>query len=719
MTIKKIIDTAYRQIQDGETSEGITYLMNELKGKLRLEDYEGLTTISSNFSKLEKQNMLGLMSQEEYLAASARIVFGLLQLLDQIAEGPTPEAASQQNPSTNLSYAELSFTENAFFNAGANFLEEINAALEPPQNGTFILLGEAGVGKTFMAHKLAAQFIAQQRYAIIWYINSDQRENILHDFRSFAQARSITFSSEQELITNVKSYLSAQQSWLLIFDNALDERTKHENPQSFVNTYFPKLSPNSQILVTSRNNDWALFFPHIHLKTWSLADTGNFLESKNIQHTKKELAGLHALFEGLPLPLQQVASYIQRAGISLKRYLSIFEKNKVKMLTTVTPGGSYQNKNILNAIILSYDKLKEHLPIQAQRLVGLMAFFAPENIPNLLIAEKVEAHFEQTDTLAPAGNPYRDVLTCSESQMILLQFSLIKQTGDELCAIHRLTKEAILEHLKIKGWFEDFFRSAVNTIAISYTIENYFNLYSSNYLNLLTPHALNVLDLAEHMPISEDQMQQQLAELYFNVGFFLHTGGDEQKAQALLAKAKALGKGRNFELLQKQIELKPCHPARLHPKSETQTQAIQKLKDLLQYFHTEDSPNDVIVCLNRLGLTYTRNRDFEQAVDHLNQALAIQQYDFLYCNLGITYLEKGDLPQAEHYLKQAIQRAEPNNNIYIIGVARIILGTLKGLMGDRDQQVDNHEKALEIFDRIGEKRFITFALYPLLLFELE
>ncbi|KAL5326083.1 hypothetical protein ACEPPN_007221 [Leptodophora sp. 'Broadleaf-Isolate-01'] len=104
----------------------------------------------------------------------------------------------------------------------------------------FLLYGIGGSGKTQICLKFAQEY--RKKFRSVFWIDASSTETAQESFFNIARACKLEESTD-----TVKTWLSTQKDWLLIFDNA-------DDPDVDISKFFPRC-PESTILITSRNPD--------------------------------------------------------------------------------------------------------------------------------------------------------------------------------------------------------------------------------------------------------------------------------------------------------------------------------------------------------------------------------------------------------------------------------------------------------------------------------
>ena len=109
----------------------------------------------------------------------------------------------------------------------------------------------------------------------------------------------------------LKRWLAGQPSWLLVYDNAEDVEA--------VRGFLPD-GGRHHLLVTSRNPAWGGVARPVSLETWTREQGADFLAARLPCAERGALLALAATLGGLPLALEQAASFMEETGMTVEAY---------------------------------------------------------------------------------------------------------------------------------------------------------------------------------------------------------------------------------------------------------------------------------------------------------------------------------------------------------------------------------------------------------------
>lgn len=325
------------------------------------------------------------------------------------------------------------------------------------------LVGLGGIGKTQTAIEYAFQFA--DKYEYIFFVHADDAGKIQRDYADIAELLKLHPWEKglQGLVQIVLEWMSENSGWLLILDNVDKEEQ--------VAPYLPKKA-KGHILLTSRLKTLdllgavnpipiGLFTPEesrVLLTARGRATNGNPAEEEALMKLVRGMGGL-------PVALEQAATYIRKLPCTFADYWQEFNQTRTKLfIDPLSRLGKYQHEGILfkkkpdegiadrdKAIATTWDINFRRVRLEANKLPGtphsaapdlllVSAFLSPDDIPmDLLAAGAAELGPVVTEALSGGGR-----LSVNEALHLLHQFSLIEiKLENRAYSMHRLVQEVV------------------------------------------------------------------------------------------------------------------------------------------------------------------------------------------------------------------------------------------------------------------------------------
>jgi hypothetical protein len=233
------------------------------------------------------------------------------------------------------------------------------------------LHGMGGIGKT----QTAVEYIYRHlhEYDVVWWIEAAQATQIKASLTELAQVLGLPGSAEANTaVPAVREALRRGKpfgKWLLVFDAAA-------SPE-IVRPFFPTNGPG-EILITSRNPDWASVARPLEVATFDRAESVELLRRRGPDIPDGDADRLADTLGDLPLALEQAAAWRAETGMPVEEYLRLFDEKVAEILDTSAPPD--YDVSVAAAWNVSFDELSKRSPA-AHQLLQVCAFFSPEPIP--------------------------------------------------------------------------------------------------------------------------------------------------------------------------------------------------------------------------------------------------------------------------------------------------------------------------------------------------
>lgn len=308
------------------------------------------------------------------------------------------------------------FADNPYFAGRKDELAWLHKALAAPERRVAALLaGIGGVGKTSTAAQYA--HIHHNDYRVIWWVEAETAAGRDLAFAGLAAKLRLPGCQSpklEEVRAAVHKWLAEHDDWLLIFDNA-------ETPAD-LKGWLPT-NPAGHALITSRNPAWGVHALPCAVKEWDAPTAAAFLLKRSGCKDDAAALALAEKLGGLPLACEQAGAYIEANGVSLRRYIALFDASLADMLDEGADADIHPS--LTATVRLALRSLADESPL-ALAILRALACFAPEDIPRFVLDKWRDAE-------APAVN---------KAVALLLKRALLRGAEDNL-SIHRLVQALI------------------------------------------------------------------------------------------------------------------------------------------------------------------------------------------------------------------------------------------------------------------------------------
>jgi hypothetical protein len=290
------------------------------------------------------------------------------------------------------------------------------------------IIGQGGVGKSSLAAEYAYKHAGS--YWGIWWVPAQSRLTLVASLAKLAtqiDSRLTTDASgpsadlEGLAATALGLIRRAPLPWLLIYDNA-------ESP----NTLSDLMPPASNhVLITSRWPDWHGFAAETVVDVFTPEVAQAYLLERTARTDRAGAARLADAVEYLPLALEQAGALCKRTGIAFDEY-----RMRISDFIRVKPTGGTYPESVFGTFSLAIDHAEAACP-QAEKLMSVLAFLAPDHISSALIGSSVMDAIERTAAL--------EALTA---------VALLSVNSDGSIRIHRLVQEVMRQRTHVKNTYE-------------------------------------------------------------------------------------------------------------------------------------------------------------------------------------------------------------------------------------------------------------------------
>ncbi|MFM1814263.1 MAG: hypothetical protein RLZ98_958 [Pseudomonadota bacterium] len=319
------------------------------------------------------------------------------------------------------------------------------AALTNSQSSSAAVKGMGGVGKSVLAQEYAWR--NRDRYQGVWWVRAEQTETLLDDLIELG-SRFIDGLKEvpdraqaaQATLTHIAQTQWAKP-WLIVYDNVPE-------PSSI-----DKLTPAdmAHVLITTRWSDWYGHAEELPVDVFPRQTAIEYLMER-ARRADTEAAGRLADDLGcLPLALSHARSYCWGMNWGFDDY-----RAKLPELIKKAPRGAAYPEAVFATFELALGKAIDQCA-EAETLMGICAFLAPDRIPLDIFTEDVMSEIERGEAVA----------ALAEVSLLTLE---TLEDGSVGVSVHRLVQEVMRGRLADDA--EDAARLALMQVAAAYPFDS-------------------------------------------------------------------------------------------------------------------------------------------------------------------------------------------------------------------------------------------------------
>jgi tetratricopeptide (TPR) repeat protein len=544
--------------------------------------------------------------------------------------------------------------QNRFFTGREDILKQLKENLGSDKKTALTqqaLSGLGGVGKTQIAVEYAHRY--RNDYEAVLWVEADSEASLSNSVVDIASLLDLPQKEnpEREIVQQaVQRWLASSTNWLLVLDNVEDKDLfKNFIPPGaqghvVITTRLSSTGNIKRLDVKEMTEDGVLFL---------LRRSGAIEENQEKEDAKPEdlepAKKIKEMFGGLALALEQAGAYVEGNGISLTRYLELYENSRSELLKEKAEDGDYKY-SVAKAFDISLQKTKEN-SLAAYELIQLCAFYDPDSIPELIFKEGQE-HLGK-DLREVIGNDLQWEKIVKEA----CQFSLLQRNlGEASFRIHRLIQQVVRDGLdESKGRLEKSIKTLNSAFPGSDNLDNW-----SVCAKLLPSISIIFKEIKK-----VDLEIPEIGDLFNAVGIYLKDTGiyaeAEPYCEIALKVSKACYGEEHTDVATFLNNLAGLYSSqgRYEEAEPLYKNALKMRKKLLG----EENP-EVAVSLNNLALLYQNQGRYEEAEPlykadlEMSKKLLGEEHPEVAAslnNLALLYQHQGRYEEAEPLYKDALK----------------------------------------------------------------
>jgi cellulose biosynthesis protein BcsQ/tetratricopeptide (TPR) repeat protein len=413
--------------------------------------------------------------REPERASKADLIQAYTRLAARMASiaGAGPLFDAWASPSRTLSNLP---PRNLHFAGREEDLKRIRALL--PSGTPVAICGLGGVGKTSLAVEYAYRYRSDYSATLFCPVGSESEMHLR--CADLVQLLPVTVT-DTDPGDALRAWLEGNGGWLLILDDAIDPL--------LVRSILPQ-SPRGHLLYTTRAQQVsALHAQAVSIESMSQELSIGFLEKrigKRDFNDSERAAAAEFVDEvgGLPLALEQAASYIANRGTRIEDYLASYRKRRLSLLDQ-QPAFSAGRELSVSAVIEPTLEEIEKTPASAD-VLRVASLLATDPVPtSLLVLGAKDLGVHIASALRTANE---DPLALDEVLDPLTKFSLIDRDRKiQAFSVHKLVSDLVRERVGDVSVWQERITRAVDATFPDPTWENLVTCAP------LVPHVLAAL----------------------------------------------------------------------------------------------------------------------------------------------------------------------------------------------------------------------------------
>jgi tetratricopeptide (TPR) repeat protein len=239
-----------------------------------------------------------------------------------------------------------------------------------------ILTGLGGVGKTQLALEYAYRHTDDSAdYSDVLWVRAASQELLRSEFAALAALLELPESKRvepEQRLSGVRRWFETNPGWLVVVDGADDPKAA-----AWLAEFLPSKSAG-RVLITSTNPNWRARGHVLPIPVLQSRAAVTLLAARSGLEESEEAVLLIETLGRLPLAVVQAAAYLERTGITYKRYLELFAQRQRDLLSR--PSLEDYPQTVATTWSLSFDRVGEE-SAHAAALLHLCSFLAPIPFP--------------------------------------------------------------------------------------------------------------------------------------------------------------------------------------------------------------------------------------------------------------------------------------------------------------------------------------------------
>jgi tetratricopeptide (TPR) repeat protein/transcriptional regulator with XRE-family HTH domain len=492
--------------------------------------------------------------------------------------------------------------------------------------------GLGGVGKSVLARQYAWR--ARERYYGVWWVRAETEQTLMDDLIELGSRLIPNLKGVAErdralhLALDAIATASGDRPWLIVYDNVA-------KPGAIA-----RLTPKTgaHILITSRWPRWQGHAQELPVDVFPEETAVDFLLAERPHETREAASRLAAMLGYLPLAISHARAYCAETNLSFDDYA-----RRLSELIQEVPEDAEYPASVFATFSLAIAKATAACP-EAEKLMEIVAFLAPERIPLDIITEDV------------MSERLREQAVASLFRVSLITHDALTD-GSRAVSVHRLAQEVMRARL---GDYMALLPLRLMHEAFAFI--HPFNPINWLRVQCLLPHAVLILEQAA------DADMKTATALRKTLGLCFQARGDYATAASYFQRALAVTE---TELGKDHPDTGKCleHLAILYLACGRYSEAepmFQRAISIAETVHGKDH-YEVGRSIGNLAAVYYSQGRYAEAEPLIYRALTIAEIAHgrndlhtgsISSNLGALHFVQGNYAKAEPLYQRALDIAE-------------------------------------------------------------